>query len=66
MRSIKALAELLLDVLMQERDTNAAIIPILLLIIEFIEAEEEPEDPGRWILRFLWFLRSPCIRVASA
>ncbi len=46
LKSLKAQAELLLDVLMQEMDSNAAIIPILLLLIEFIEAEEEPEDPG--------------------
>ncbi len=46
LKSLKAQAELLLDVLMQEMDSNAAIIQILLLIIELIEAEEEPEDPG--------------------
>jgi hypothetical protein len=46
LNAIKAQAELLLDVLMQEMDTNAAIIQILLLIIELIEAGEEPEDPG--------------------
>jgi hypothetical protein len=45
-KSLKAQAELLLDVLMQEMDTNAATIPILILIIELIEAEEEPDDPG--------------------
>jgi hypothetical protein len=46
LKFLKAHAELHLDVLMQEMDSNAVTIQILLLIIELIEAEEEPEDPG--------------------
>ncbi len=41
-KSLKAQIELLLDVLMQDMDSNAASIRILLLMIEFIEAGEEP------------------------
>jgi hypothetical protein len=46
LKSLKAQAELLLDIQMQEMDSNSGIIQILLLIIELIEAEEEPDDPG--------------------
>ena len=41
-KALKAQAELLLDVLMQDMESNAFSIQILLLMIGFIEAEEEP------------------------
>lgn len=45
-KSLTAQAELLLDVLMEDMESNAATIRILLLIIELLETKEDPEDPG--------------------